>query len=338
MSVRMTLNEFTEQFQEADRENLPCDPTDELDNILKFDVPFTEGWSRRIKLREGIQLEIDQNQIRERMMLTYPEIADHYICCEFLLSGSEQWKTAPVNGETSWINTTGRYTLCSSGSRDLLTIDYSAGFYSAIWIEVHRKIFRSFASSSEETLPKYLQHLFGSIDQGIHRYFGDIQPLMATALQQILNCPYRGLIKRVYIESKVIELLALVLADEAAIQQGQVQQLELKPEQLERIHYAKEILLREMYNPPSLAELARQVGLNDFLLKKGFRQVFGNTVFGELQAHRLELAKQLLLEGSLSAGEISRLAGYASPNSFARAFRQKFGLTPTTYRKAGRLT
>ncbi len=65
---------------------------------------------------------------------------------------------------------------------------------------------------------------------------------MNTVLQQILHCPYQGMVKRAYLESKVIELIALVLDRERAIQQGETKKVFLKPEQIERVHYAKEIL------------------------------------------------------------------------------------------------
>ena len=158
--------------------------------------------------------------------------------------------------------------------------------------------------------------------------------MMMAVIQQILHCPYQGMIKRAYLESKAIELIALVLDHEVTIQQGESKQSALKPEQLERVHYAKEILLRDMGNPPSLAELALQVGLNDFMLRQGFRQVFGTTVFGQLQAYRLSIAKQLLSEQDMSVSEITRHVGYTSVSYFSRAFKKKFGIGPKAYQKA----
>ena len=71
-----------------------------------------------------------------------------------------------------------------------------------------------------------------------------------------------------------------------------------------RIHQAKDILIRQIDNPPSLLSLARQVGINDFKLKQGFRQVFGTTVFGYLHSHRMERAAQLLQGNHIWSQEI----------------------------------
>jgi AraC family transcriptional regulator, transcriptional activator of the genes for pyochelin and ferripyochelin receptors len=86
-----------------------------------------------------------------------------------------------------------------------------------------------------------------------------------------------------------------------------------------------------MDEPPSLLTLARQVGLNDFKLKRGFRQVFGTTVFGYLHEHRMERARQLLEERRLNVTAVACTVGYANPSHFAGAFKRKFGVNPSAY-------
>jgi AraC family transcriptional regulator, transcriptional activator of the genes for pyochelin and ferripyochelin receptors len=52
------------------------------------------------------------------------------------------------------------------------------------------------------------------------------------------------------------------------------------------------------------------------------------TAFGYLHHHRMELARQLLLEGHLSVGAVALAVGYATQGRFAIAFKRKFGITP----------
>lgn len=336
MTIRLTQAELEEQFQEAGEEELHFDPSDELDTTWKFMIQFVQGWQRRIDLRKGIHLEISQSQPSDFAIITNPACESHYIHCLFLLLGNTQARLVSASSETIWTHAAGGYWLSGTGSREQLIQDMGETSWSSISIDIDKSVFCSFAASSEGELPKHLQHLVRPVSQAIYRRIGSIQPMMANVLPQILRCPYQGMIKRAFLESKAIELLALVLADEAAIQQGDVRPLTLKPEQIEQIHYAKEILLRDMYNPPSLAELARQAGLNEFTLKAGFRQVFGTTVFGELRAYRLEMAKQLLAEQNISVAVVAQQVGYGSARALARAFRQKFGIGPKSYQKACR--
>ncbi len=102
----------------------------------------------------------------------------------------------------------------------------------------------------------------------------------------------------------------------------------LKPDDIEQIHLAKAILTANFHNPPSLIELARQVSLNDYKLKQGFRQVFGTTVFGYLYQYRMEKARQLLAEQRLNVGEVAQAVGYANQSRFAVAFRKQYGVNP----------
>lgn len=94
---------------------------------------------------------------------------------------------------------------------------------------------------------------------------------------------------------------------------------------------AKDILNANFDNPPSLTELARQVGLNDCTLKRGFREVFGTTAFGYLHDYRLEQALQLLQERHLNISEIARKVGFASYTSLSKGFRRKYGVSPKQY-------
>ncbi len=74
------------------------------------------------------------------------------------------------------------------------------------------------------------------------------------------------------------------------------------------------------------------MGLNEYKLKKGFKETFNNTIFGYLTDQRLQLAKQYLLDTQQTAAEISMQLGYATPQHFNNAFKKKFGITPFSVR------
>lgn len=91
------------------------------------------------------------------------------------------------------------------------------------------------------------------------------------------------------------------------------------------------ILGDRVQHPPSLVELAHQVGLNDRKLKQGFRAVFGTTVFGYLHEYRMTMAMESLVQGNTNVDLVIRSVGYASRSSFSRAFKQRFGASPRNY-------
>ena len=130
---------------------------------------------------------------------------------------------------------------------------------------------------------------------------------------------------RLYFESRVMELLAnqCHLLLEAPVRQPFIGKVDL-----EKIYHARDIILRNLCTPLSLAELSRQVCLNEFKLKKYFRQVYGQSVFALVQEERLKRAKQLIFEGEKNISAIAYELGYAHPQHFQRAFKQQFGVTP----------
>ncbi|MEM9979593.1 MAG: AraC family transcriptional regulator, partial [Cyanobacteria bacterium P01_D01_bin.2] len=157
-------------------------------------------------------------------------------------------------------------------------------------------------------------------------------PTMLSAVQQILTCPYQGKVRKLYLESKTLELLALKLDQMGQPEPESDHKITLKSDDIHRLYQARQILLTDIEHPPSLMELARKVGINDFKLKRGFRQIFGTTVFGCLYDHRMERAKQLLDSRHLKVAQIAQTVGYANPSQFSAAFKRKFGFSPKSYR------
>ncbi|MCG9887175.1 MAG: AraC family transcriptional regulator [Cyanobacteria bacterium] len=168
---------------------------------------------------------------------------------------------------------------------------------------------------------------------------------MRLVLHQMLHCPFEGAMRHMYFEGKSIELLTLGL-DQARAQavgspphpQGQATALSPRDFEDDRIHRARDILLQNFQNPPSLKELAYRVGINDCTLKRRFKQVFGTTVFGYLYDYRMEQARRWLLEQPWSVTEVARRVGYTNLCAFSTAFRKKFGVSPRSLQRQGRIS
>ncbi|PIG93002.1 AraC family transcriptional regulator [Gloeocapsopsis sp. IPPAS B-1203] len=290
------------------------------DITYKFPTQLGQGYCRDIDLREGLELTIAKYQLHDDMILEMPE-RSHPIEYTFLLSGVEQYDAQVMSA--------GHYSLCSSGIAPReKPQSFATQLIFAINVHIQPELFTAFwHSESESTLPVIQQLLKG--DKEYEFYSGRTTIAMQTAVQQILQCPYQSLTKRMYLESKVWELMALLIHD--LERPRNLSYTPLKPDDIDRIYHAKEILLQQLDNPLSLIELARQVGLNDCTLKRGFRYCFGKTVFGYLHDYRLEQARHLLEQRRMNVSEIARSVGFANRSYFASAFRKKFGMNPRDY-------
>jgi len=157
-----------------------------------------------------------------------------------------------------------------------------------------------------------------------------IPPKSSNILYEMLHCPLEGRYKRLYIQSKVGELLALEL--EAYEQKANIRVVtkhsRIKPTDVERMHQVRDIILSNLQSPCSLIDLAHQVGTNDAYLKRYFKEVFGTTVFGYLHTVKMEAAKVMLLAGK-NVSEAAAFTGYKYVAHFTRAFKKHFGMNPT---------
>lgn len=155
-----------------------------------------------------------------------------------------------------------------------------------------------------------------------------ITPAMQDVISQILNCPFTGFTRKIYLESKVQELFSLQIELSYFMSNiGVYAQRELSPTDVEHIHEAKKYIENNLADPKSIEELARICGTNQQKLKSGFKKLFGTTIFGYLQKCRMLKARQLLLEG-MPVSEVSFLVGYGNHSSFSYAFKEYFGFSP----------
>ncbi|MBW4642403.1 MAG: AraC family transcriptional regulator [Goleter apudmare HA4340-LM2] len=320
MTISISYQAYWELFREVDETQQNFDPADKFDVIWKYPQELGEGYRRVIRLQEGLQLEISSYQLRDSLIMQLSE-RPHPVQYSFLLSGS--WSSEQMT------MILGQYSLCGSGTFPKGSFQQSKEQrFQEINVHINPERFRALVGDESGELPQNLHHLIQKPIYECYTRTGTKTSQMQGVLHKILNCPHQGGIKRMYLEGQTLELMALLLEQELELQNSSKEDLSLKPDKVERIYYAQEILHKRFNNPPSLMELARLVGLNDCTLKQGFKSVFGTTVFGYLYDLRMEQAQLFLQEGRMNVSEVAKMTGYASRKSFAAAFKRKFGNNP----------
>jgi len=154
---------------------------------------------------------------------------------------------------------------------------------------------------------------------------------MQRILQQIRTNPYQGAMAGLYVEGKIYEMLAEALTgiEDQADSAGRIRSRERRAALA-----ARDRLMADLANPPSIEDLARESGLPQRRLNALFLELFGATPFQCLTRWRLDQARGLLAEGALSVKQIAHLMGYAHVSSFTHAFTRRFG-TPPVRRRGG---
>lgn len=158
-------------------------------------------------------------------------------------------------------------------------------------------------------------------------------PDLHAVLHQLLCNDLRPELRPMFRAAKAYELLSLTLEQLCC----RSHKTTLSPMDIRRLRQARAILDESVAEPPSLLELARVVGINDFKLKKGFKELFGTTPYSYLTSRRMSLARETLLAGETSVTEVANAVGYTNLGHFAAAFRKKYGAAPRDFRRQARL-
>jgi len=150
-------------------------------------------------------------------------------------------------------------------------------------------------------------------------------------LHEIVSCRFHGNLRRLFLEGKVLELIALSLSG-STIEKA-YNSLFPAPfvQPPDFITDAREILIQNLQNPPSLSVLSKKVGVNKTKLNCCFREIYGTTVFDYLRTIRLEKSKELLAAGGKTVTEIAYEVGYAQQSNFTKEFKKYFGKSPSSF-------
>jgi len=173
---------------------------------------------------------------------------------------------------------------------------------------------------------------FLSNENSNKKYYDDteIKPTVAMVLQQIINSNINSSVRELYVKGKVYELLSLHFQKEESAT-GEYCPFLVDEQNVLKIRKAKEIIISRMAEPPSLQELATEIGLNLKKLKEGFKQIYGDTVYSFLFDYKMEQARKLLESNQFNVNEVGLQVGYSTASHFIAAFKKKFGTTPKKY-------
>ena len=174
-------------------------------------------------------------------------------------------------------------------------------------------------------------HFLGEENRGKKYYDeGAITPAIAVVLSQIMSIGVLPSLRKLYLRGKVYELLGLYFNRNGETDIEQCPFL-VDEEEVRRIRVAKDIIITRMTEPPTLQELAEEIGLNIRKLKEGFREVYGDSVYGFLFDYKMEYARKMLATGKYNVNEVGHKVGYSTASHFIAAFKKKYGTTPKKY-------
>ena len=183
-------------------------------------------------------------------------------------------------------------------------------------------------------LPKELSDVFMNNQMEEHFVYHSSYVLsVADTYNEIMSTEAEGIVKRFFLESKVLELLWLQTEQYRHELLHGYDEHVLRRSDIKIIKQAKDYIHENLEIELTLKIIARAVGTNETKLKTGFKKLYGKTFSEILRNERLNNAKVLVEDGKLSIKEIAHKCGYKSISMFRLRFKERFGITPTQYQK-----
>jgi AraC family transcriptional regulator, transcriptional activator of the genes for pyochelin and ferripyochelin receptors len=201
-------------------------------------------------------------------------------------------------------------------------------------IEMDRRRYRTKIEQAAGSLPEELKEVFFDMDcNKSFLYQSHYSLTIADCINKLAYSDHSGIVRRLFLESKTLEIMALKVKQYMDDKEPSQKQTILRKRDIEQIIEAKNILLKDLQNPPPVKDLARMVGINEFKLKKGFKRLYDTSVYKVVLNERLDQAKLLLAENKYSIKEIANMLGYKHTGHFTARFRERFGVLPSEFLK-----
>lgn len=282
-----------------------------------------ESTFEEINLGEGFYVLHFQNESKE-VQVFERDINSMFIQIHFCLRGNSKFLFN--NGSYSFDVLDGRSILLYNPQRTLPIHLENQPKTTLISLLISIEKFHSLFSKESGYIP------FLSDENSNRKYYDDteIKPTVSIVLQQIINSNINSNIRELYVKGKVYELLSLHFQKDENVE-GEYCPFLVDEQNVLKIRKAKEIIIDRMAEPPSLQELANEIGLNIKKLKEGFKQIYGDTVYSFLFDYKMEHARRLLETNRYNVNEVGTKVGYSTSSHFIAAFKKKFGTTPKKY-------
>lgn len=287
---------------------------------------FGEGSLEQIRFKNGLELCITDLNLKKSIELQYNLIDPPYEV-NYILEGNlfhNELKAKDMNLSSGSISVYFRKEMCgitkfiSGRNIKYITIIADKRFIeeSLLNNEYHKELndFKMSSRAIELTKP--------------HRPRSELKSIFL----KMKDCDFSSIGKLMYLQSKAIEALSFVWEKEIKLLESKNNILFLDKQAVESIEKARQLIEENMVEPYTIDKISKEVNMNAYKLKKGFKQVYNMTIFGYLKHIRMIKAKELLEKKELNIGEVCSAVGYTNASHFAKNFKEVYGETPKYFR------
>ncbi len=290
---------------------------------------LSRGFVYLLKCRPGLTLSIARHYPATALSIPFEEEIS-YVRLFFILGEGSDLRQHSQEQETKFCSNQGYLTFTPNRISGLAHCPAKPFFTIGVLME-----------------PWFIKHfsqgIAGEFDQKIDKILAptkkegffccpvSMTPAINIRLHEILGCTYRDVRRRLFLGSKALELMISGFDQFNSDKEQAGSCFDLASGPGDFVHKARDIIISDIKNPPTLTELSRMVGVNRTTLSQGFSKIYGDTIFNFLRKFRLEESRRLLQAGNKSVTQVAFEVGYAQQRTFSREFKKYFGNSPSDY-------
>lgn len=294
-------------------------------NWVMSDV-FGQGSIQMIKFRSGMTLSFQKRRFKHRVTL-YGQSNMECIGFYFCLSGFERNKVDSSRSDVQFFQDNNGFIIAKNGWQWQVEVPEEQNFL-LVSIGFTFDDFRKIVYDQTQRLPSVLQSVCEDKVPEFTSFSMPSTPQIRLVLAQMLDSSLVLSHRRLYFEAKSLELIDLIIYSLNHTNHDSRTARHFQSSEIDRLYHVREVMLKDLANPPKLYDLAKIAGMNHCKLNRGFKALFGNTVFGCLREMRLEKARQLLTAGKMNVTEASCFVGYSCLSHFSSAFKEQYKMNP----------
>lgn len=200
-------------------------------------------------------------------------------------------------------------------------------------LEISRENFYEKYICEIESLSKPLQNLFCDVKALNQFYYDGFYSLeLSDLFDEINNFEHGSFLMKTFLEGKSYEILTKQLLQYEDDLKNEGHRVLLRISEVKKVKEAIGLIDANIAKYKNLKIISKTVGLNQSKLQYGFQYFFNQTIHQYLQEKRLEQSKILLLQSDNSISDVIHLLGITSRSYFSKLFKNKYGLTPSSYK------
>lgn len=297
---------------------------DLVQNEIKIPEEIGKGYWRRMIVKSSMEISICDVTFYEDIVMRGNRDNSLY-CLAFCLGAPLLWR---VEGQKQEYEIAGGESLIFRQNRKNGICNYDAGQrFLGIMLYLDAKTMTSLIPHIDTGH----SHAGAVFDSSVFYRRRKFPPAISLILNEMMRCRYQGHVQRIYLEGKILELIAIYL-EETVFEQGKLYAAaRLSKTDIKSLYEARRILDDNIASPPTIGKLAKMLCLNEYKLKTGFKELFGMPVHAYVIDKRLETARFLLEDKKMKVTEAVLQVGYSDASHFAEKFRRKYGINPSEY-------